>query len=126
MSGAGLDSCAYPALDILCQFLIVQERNVFFPGQPYHDPQVMLLRYIEKPPGRYGVGPDGIYAVCGHLREIAVNRVRIVVFTTLIVRPERTVSYAADVEFFIADVDELAFYYSLTPCRTAICLGGLR
>ena len=83
MSGAGIDTFAHPALDILCQFLIVQECNVFFPWQPYHDTQVMLQRYIEKPPGRYGVGSDRIDAACGHLREIAVNCARIVVLTTL-------------------------------------------
>src|SRR5208337_3932934 len=80
MSGAGPDSFAHPALDILCQFLIVQEGNVFFPWQPYHDTQVMFKSYIKKPPGRYGVGSDRIYAVCGHLREITVNYARIVVF----------------------------------------------
>jgi hypothetical protein len=72
----------------------------------------MLKRYIEKPPGRYGVSSDRIYAVCGHLREIAVNCARIVVLTTLVVRPERTVGYPADVEFLIAYVDELPLYDS--------------
>src|SRR5208337_77693 len=112
MSGAGLNSFAHPALDILCQFLIVQESNVFFPWQPYHDAQVMLQCYIKKPPGRHGVGSDRIYAVCGHLREIALDCARIVVLTTLAVRPERTVGYPADVEFLIADVDELPLYDS--------------
>jgi hypothetical protein len=72
----------------------------------------MLQRYIKQPPGRYGVSSDRIYAVCGHLSEIAVNGDRIVVLTTLVVRPERTVGYPADIEFLIADVDELALYYS--------------
>ena len=112
MPGAGLYTFPHPALDIFCQFLIVQESYVLFPWQAYHDSQVMLQGYIEKPPGRHRIGPDRIYAACGHLREIAVDRLRVVVFATLLVRPERTVGYPADVEFLIADVDEFPFYRS--------------
>src|SRR5208337_4181861 len=112
MPGAGLNAFAHPSLDIFHQFSIIKESNVLFPWQPYHDAQIMLERYIKKPPGRHGVGSDRIYAVCGHLREIPVNCARIVVLTTIVARPERTVGYPADVEFLIADVDELSLYDS--------------
>src|SRR5208337_1584645 len=110
MSGAGPYAFAHPALDIFCQLLIVQESYMLFPRQAYPDAQVMPQGYIKKPSGRYRIGPDRIYAACGHLREIAVNCLRIVVLAAIFIGPERAVGYTSDVEFFIADADELPFY----------------
>ena len=99
---------AHPLLDISGQLLVVEKRDVLFPGQSDHDPQAMALGHIEQPARRHRVNAHRIDPVFCHLSKIPVDHFGSMILAAVLIRAKRTVSYAAHIELLIAHEEELA------------------
>jgi hypothetical protein len=108
MPSAGAHAVSHPPLDRLGPIRLIKERDVLFPWQPDHHPQVVLLGSIEQPPWRHRVAADRIDAVRGHEREVGVQFVVNGIVVAAFLRRERPVCHAADPQLLVACEHELA------------------
>jgi hypothetical protein len=81
---------------------------VLLPGEPDEDPEAVAERQVEQPPGRDRIDAQGVDAMGGHRREIALDRHRVVAFGAVGSGAERAVGHAADEELLALDVQELS------------------
>jgi hypothetical protein len=81
---------------------------MLFPEQADHDAQAVPLRRVQEPTRRLSIRADAVEAVGRHRREVVRDDVGAVVLAAIRLGAEGIVRDAADVEYLIAEVDELA------------------
>src|SRR5260370_41788462 len=83
----------------------------------------MLLGQVEQPARGHGVSANGVDTVCGHLRKIDRRNGRVELIPRL-VRSERPVGNAPEIEFFLSDKHELAAGSRTHATDASFCAGG--
>ena len=108
MAGTGTNLFAHHAFDRLDAFRVIQKGGRTFDRQAHQHEQPVFLRGIEQPTRRRRVSAHRVDAVVPHLGQIAFDTVASRKLVPLGVRPERSVSDAANEEFFVADEDKFS------------------
>ena len=110
VTGTLADSLADQRLDLGHLLLAIdEEAHILFGGQSHHDPESVPLGHVEQGARRGRVrNADGVDPVRGHLGEVALNDVQVVVLVAARIGAKRPIGHAANVEFFVADEDEFA------------------
>src|SRR5439155_20724751 len=86
-----------------------EEAQILLGGQPHHDPEAMPRGRVEQGTGGLRVrNAAGVDPVRGHLGEVPLDHVRVVVLVAVRVGGKRAVGHAADVELRVAGEEEFA------------------
>jgi len=110
VTGAGTHSFAHALLYRLGTVLIVEEGNMLFPWETYHNAEVVSLRSVQEPEGRYSVRADRVETICGHLGEISLDNLRIMMLIAILIQAEGPIGDTADIHLLIAGKDEFALH----------------
>ena len=120
MPGAGPDAFAHPLLDRASDAPASSRKaTCCSQGIPTITYRSCREGEVEEPARRHRVGPDGVQPRCGHLLEVALDGELVAVLAARLVRPERAVRDAADVELAVARVEELPAHLGPRHCDEA-------
>ena len=106
--GRGAHAGAHQRLDVGGVLLVGEEPNVALDRQADHDTQAVACRCVEQPARRHRIGADRVDPMRRHQSEVLLDNVGLGDLAAVGAAPERAVGDAADVELFVADVEELA------------------
>ena len=121
VAGDGLHRPADQVCDLSLAFLPVdQETQILFRRESHHHPQAVPRRRVEQGGWGHGVrNADRVEARGRHLRKVAIDDIRLVVFAPAGVRAKRPVGDAADEECLLAGEDKFAPHLRPDAHRTA-------
>lgn len=122
MSRARAHALAYPRLDRGGKRPALEKVDVLLPGDADHDAQPVPGCGVQQGGRRDGVGADGVDAVRGHRREVALDLLGRRKLAAGPVRAKRAVGDAAQGELLVARVEELPLDARATAgrdCRPA-------
>jgi hypothetical protein len=107
--------------DIRRVFGIDKVSGVLLGRKPDHDLEAMLIGDVQERPRWHRVwNANGVDAVRGHLREVAIDLRQVVVLALVLVGTERAISHAANEELLMANAEEFPLN------RTARASGSAR
>ncbi len=81
---------------------------MLLPGQTDHNSQAVLVRQIEDPAGRNGVGAYGVRAAGRNVREVPSDALQVRVRMAICIGAEWSVGNATNVQLVLASKEELA------------------
>ncbi len=83
---------------------------MLFPGQAYHNAEVVSLRSIQEPAGRHSVRADCVETICSHLGEISLDNFWSMTLIAILICAEGTIGDTVDIHLLTADKDEFALH----------------